>query len=266
MQSKARTVADYLAALPDDRRAALSAVREVILANLDPEYEERMQYGMIGYCVPHRVYPAGYHVDPAQPLPFAGLASQKAHMSIYLMGCYVDGEDSDEVRRFRAAWEATGRKLDMGKSCVRFKRIEQVALDVLGEAIRAMPARRFVARYEATLAARPARKPAAAGGAGSRARTRQGGPAPATKPAPPRRSAKGSGRAGAASAGKGSSREGSSREGSSGKGSPIKGSPGKQTAKAGVGAGRTRRARAVAKAPANAGKIQGKSSRKKTRR
>src|SRR5882757_2591761 len=88
MQSKTTTVQQYLDALPPDRKAAIAAVRATILANLDKDYEEGMQYGMIGYYVPHRVYPAGYHCDPKQPLPFAGLASQKNHMSLYMMSLY----------------------------------------------------------------------------------------------------------------------------------------------------------------------------------
>src|SRR5262252_4656184 len=94
MQSDASFVDAYLRALPEDRRAAISAVRKVILENLDASYEEGMQYGMIGYYVPHRVYPKGYHCDPKQPLPFAALASQKNYMSLYLMSLYcgcVDG-------------------------------------------------------------------------------------------------------------------------------------------------------------------------------
>src|SRR5688572_8959727 len=91
MQSKAQTVNDYLAELPDDRRAAIEAVRKVIRKNLPKGYEEGMQYGMIGYHVPHKLYPPGYHCDPKQPLPFAALASQKNYMSVYLM-CYMDGK------------------------------------------------------------------------------------------------------------------------------------------------------------------------------
>jgi len=149
MQSKATTVADYLAELPGERRAAIQAVREVILANLDADYEEGMQYGMIGYYVPHRVYPAGYHCDPQQPLPFAGLASQKNYLSLYLMSVYGEGE---HWQWFREAWAATGRKLDMGKCCVRFKRIEDVALDVVAEAIRRVPVKQYIEHYEAVLA------------------------------------------------------------------------------------------------------------------
>ncbi|HZK81831.1 MAG TPA: DUF1801 domain-containing protein, partial [Humisphaera sp.] len=88
MKSNAATVEQYLAELPEDRRAAIGAVRDVILKNLDADYEEGMQYGMIGYYVPHRIFPAGYHCDPKQPLPFAALGSQKNHMAIYLMSVY----------------------------------------------------------------------------------------------------------------------------------------------------------------------------------
>ena len=145
MQSKATTVKDYLAELPPDRRAAIQTVREVILKNLDKEYEEGMQYGVIGYYVPHHVFPAGYHCDPRQPLPFAGLASQKNYMSVYLMGCY--GE-SDEEKWFRSAWAKTGKKLDMGKCCLRFKRVEDLALDLIGEVVRRMPAEKYIEQYE----------------------------------------------------------------------------------------------------------------------
>jgi hypothetical protein len=152
MQSKATTVSDYLASLPPDRRTAIEAVREVILANLDHDYEEGMQYGMIGYYVPHRVYPAGYHADPKQGLPFAGLASQKNYMSVYLMGLYcgcVEGvDDTALLKWFREAWAKSGKKLDMGKSCIRFKKVDDLALDVLGEAIRRLPAKKYIEVYE----------------------------------------------------------------------------------------------------------------------
>jgi hypothetical protein len=145
MQSKATTVAQYLAALPAERRAALQAVRNVIRDNLDSDYAEGMQYGMIGYFVPHRVYPAGYHCDPRQPLPFAGLASQKQHMSLYIMGCYAD---PDSLAWLTQRWAASGKKLDMGKACIRFRTLDELPLDVIGEAIRRMPAATFIAHYE----------------------------------------------------------------------------------------------------------------------
>lgn len=148
MQSKATTVEQYLRELPEDRRAALQAVRNVILRNLDKDYEEGMQYGMIGYYVPHRVYAAGYHCDPSKPLPFAALASQKHHMGVGLM-CHYGGGAEDKW--FRAAWAKTGKKLDMGMCCVRFKRIEDVPLEVIGEAIRRVPARKYIAHYESAI-------------------------------------------------------------------------------------------------------------------
>ncbi len=146
MQSKASTVALYLAELPDERRKDLEVVRQVILKNLDKDYEEGIQYGMIGYYVPHRLYPAGYHCDPKQPLPFACLASQKNYMSLYLMCVY--GE-SNLTRWFQQAWAETGKKLDMGKACVRFKNSEDLALDVIAEAIRRVPAQKYVDHCEA---------------------------------------------------------------------------------------------------------------------
>ena len=155
MQSKATTVDQYLASLPEERRTAISAVREVILANLDKDYEEGIQYGMIGYYVPHKVFPPGYHCDPKQPLPFAALASQKNHMAVYLMGVY--GQPEQEAW-FREAWAKTGKKLDMGKSCVRFKKVEDVALEVLGEVIRRTPAKAYIAHYESVI--RPPEKKA----------------------------------------------------------------------------------------------------------
>jgi hypothetical protein len=149
MQSQATTVEEYLASLPADRRAALQAVRNVILENLDRDYEEGMQYGMIGYYVPHRVFPAGYHCDPRQPLPFAGLASQKNHMALYLMCVYGSSELS---AWFHEAWARTGKKLHMGKSCVGFKKVEDLALDVIGEAIKRVPAKTYIERTQAILA------------------------------------------------------------------------------------------------------------------
>ena len=144
----AATVDEYLAKLPDDRREALQAIRKVILENLDKDYEEGIQYGMIGYYVPHRVFPPGYHCDPKQPLNFAGLASQKNHMSIYLMCVY--GSPVQE-KLFREAWEKTGKKLDMGKACVRFKKLSDIPLEVIGEAIKRVPAAKYIEAYQGML-------------------------------------------------------------------------------------------------------------------
>lgn len=171
MQSKAKTVSQYLAELPEDRRQALEAVRAVILKNLDPDMEEGMQYGMIGYYIPHRVFPAGYHCDPKQPLPFGGLASQKNHMSLYFMCLYAEGK---LLTWFEKEWAKTGRKLDMGKCCVRFKKLEDVALDVVGELVRRVSAKDYISHYEASI--RASNKKASV----QAAKTKTG-------PAPPRR-------------------------------------------------------------------------------
>ena len=163
MQSKATTVEAYLKELPEDRRKALEAIRKVFKKNLGKGYEEGMQYGMIGYFVPHSVYPDGYHCDPKQPLPFAGLASPKNHMALYL-GCVYS---MDEQRAaFIRGWEAAAaagkaKKLDMGKSCIRFKKLEDVPLDVVGEAIKRVPVKTYIEHYESVIKQSGTRKPAA---------------------------------------------------------------------------------------------------------
>lgn len=157
MQSSARTVDEYLAGLPDDRREAVAAVRDVILRNLPRGITEGMGYGMIGYAVPHAVYPKGYHCDPKLPLPFASLASQKNHIAIYLMNLYT-GQDEEW---FRGEWAKSGKKLDMGKCCVRFKKVEDAALDVIGKAIARWTVDEHITNYEAARSApssRPAKK------------------------------------------------------------------------------------------------------------
>jgi hypothetical protein len=162
MQSKATTVKQYLDELPEDRRACIGAVRKMMLKSLDKDYEEGMQYGMIGYYVPHRVYPAGYHCDPEQPLPFAMLASQKNHMALYLMCVYGD---TAQATWFREAWAKTGKKLDMGKACVRFKKLDDLALEVIGEAVRRVPARKYIANVQAVLERSAQGKKSSAGAA-----------------------------------------------------------------------------------------------------
>jgi hypothetical protein len=162
VQSKATTVQHYLAELPEDRRAAIEAVRDVILKNLDKDFEEGMQYGMIGYYVPHSIYPPGYHCDPRQPLGFAHLASQKNYMALYMMCLYGD---PNQLKWFQTEWKNAGKKLDMGKSCIRFKKVEDLALRVIGEAIRRVTARKYIEVCERAIGDRqkaPAKKAAAA--------------------------------------------------------------------------------------------------------
>jgi Domain of unknown function (DU1801) len=151
MQSKAKTVDQYLAELPEDRRAVIEAVRKVILKNLDKDFEEGMQYGMIGYYVPHSVYPSGYHCDPRQPLPYACLASQKNYMSLHLMSVYGGG---DHAKWFHQAWAKTGKKLDMGKCCLRFKKLTDLALDVIAESLQRVPAKKYIEHCESAFKAR----------------------------------------------------------------------------------------------------------------
>ena len=156
MKSSVATVEEYLAGLPADRRATLQAVRQVILDHLPTGYEECMTYGMIGYVVPHSLYPAGYHCDPRLPLGFANLGAQKNHLALHLMSVY--GDPATE-QWFRQAWLATGKKLDMGKACVRFKKLEDLPLAVIGQVFARTPVRDYIARIERFLATRkPAKR------------------------------------------------------------------------------------------------------------
>ncbi len=149
MQSRSSSVDAYLAELPPERRAAIETVRDVLRANLDPAIREGVQYGMIGYFIPHEIFPAGYHCDPRQPLNYAGLASQKNYMSLYLMCVYMPGPLQEW---FKSAWAKTGKKLDMGKACIRFKKADDLALDVIGEAVRRVSAAKYIEAYEAVRA------------------------------------------------------------------------------------------------------------------
>jgi len=139
MKSKATTVEEYLAELPAERRDAMASVRKVILKNLPKGYEEVLQYGMLGYVVPLKVFPAGYLNRKSEPLPYVCLASQKNYMSIYLMSAYGDAE-----AQFRKEYEATGKRLDMGKSCVRFRGVEDLPLDVIGRAVARYPVKKWI--------------------------------------------------------------------------------------------------------------------------
>lgn len=146
MTSPATTIAEYLKNLPDDRRDAINAVRKVILKNLDKGFEETMQYGMICYVVPHSIFPAGYHCDPRQALMYASLGSQKNYMAVYLMCVY----GSKRIMEwFVEEYKKTGKKLDMGKSCVRFKKLEDLPLDLIGRTIAKVSVKAYLASYEA---------------------------------------------------------------------------------------------------------------------
>jgi hypothetical protein len=184
MPSNAKTVADYLKELPADRREAINAVRGAILAHLPKGYEECMSYGMIGYVVPHRIYPKVYQCNPKLPLPFVNLASQKGHMALHLMCCYGDPKLKAS---FEKAWRDTGKKFDMGGGCVRFKKLEDVPLEVIGELVASMPVEVYIRRIErvfADLAAARAAKRTA------KAKPAKPGKAPPAKTKPKPKAAK----------------------------------------------------------------------------
>ena len=163
MQSIAKTVQEYLKELPADRREAIDAVRGVILANLPKGYEERMSYGMIGYVVPHSIYPKGYQCDPKLPLPFVNLGSRKNHIALHLMCCYSDPKLK---AWFEKEWKDTGKKFDMGGGCARFKKLEDAPLEVIGQLVASLPVDVYIRRIEQAFAeiaaARAAKKPAKA--------------------------------------------------------------------------------------------------------
>ncbi len=143
MHSTAETVAEYLAGLPQDRRQAIELVRRTILEHLPEGYEEAMNWGMITYQIPLDRYPDTYN---GQPLMYAGLASQKNHMAVYLSGIY----SSDTAREeFEAAYKATGKRYDVGKSCIRFKKLDDLPLELIGETVASMEVEQLIALAEA---------------------------------------------------------------------------------------------------------------------
>ena len=145
-KSAAQTVDEYLNELPDDRRQVVSAVRDVIVKNLPEGYREEISFGMIGYVVPLERYPKTYN---GQPLSFAALAAQKNHYAVYLTAVY---QDPEREARLREEFEKAGKKLDLGKSCVRFKKLEDLPLEVIGRTVASVPVDDFIADYEAARA------------------------------------------------------------------------------------------------------------------
>ena len=145
----ASTVAEYLAALPADRRAAISAVRKTINDNLPGGYEEGIQFGMIGWYVPLSKFPAGYGENKKVPLPLVALASQKSGMVLHFLSFYGHPTLSTW---FTAEYKKSGKKLDMGKGCVRFNKLEDLPLDVIGRTIARVPVKEHIAHYRAARA------------------------------------------------------------------------------------------------------------------
>ena len=148
MVAKPKTLKGFLASLTEDRRRAIDALRKVIKKNIDKKFVECFENGAIGYVLPHSVYPNGYHCDPMQPLPFAGIASQKNHIGLYLFCVYVNPKAE---KRFREDWLASGKRLDMGKSCVRVKELDDIPLDAVGRVFKSVTAKAFIKSYEASL-------------------------------------------------------------------------------------------------------------------
>ena len=149
MKHTAVTPEEYIAQLPENRREAVTRLRAVLLANLPKGFREGMHYGMIAYFVPHELYRAGYHCDPKQPLPFMQIASQKNYIAIYHLGLYAD---ADLMDWFNEAYSQTGKsRLDMGKSCIRFKKPEDIPFDLLGELARKMSVEDWIYLYEERL-------------------------------------------------------------------------------------------------------------------
>ena len=149
MQSKALTPESYLAEIPAERQKAFSRLRSVIKKNLPKGFSERMGYGMMGYAVPHSKYPAGYHCNPKDPLPFIGIASQKNFIAIYHMGVYANPA---LLKWFTTAHaKASPKKLDMGKSCIRYKKPDDIPFELIGELASKMTPDEWIAIYEKVL-------------------------------------------------------------------------------------------------------------------
>lgn len=146
MTSKATTPEEYIQEAPEERQEALKKLRKTIQQNLPKGFEEGMQYGMIGYYVPHSVYPTGYHCKPEEPLPFMSFASQKNSVNLYHSGIYANKKLHDWFVNEYPKYVKT--KLDMGKSCVRFKKVEHIPYDLIAELVQKMSMEEWISIYE----------------------------------------------------------------------------------------------------------------------
>jgi uncharacterized protein YdhG (YjbR/CyaY superfamily) len=146
MQSNSKTPQEYVDSLPEDRKIAIEKLRKIIILNLPEGFQEEMSYGMLGYVVPHSIYPKGYHCKPNLPLPFVNIASQKNFIALYHMGIYADsellnwfvGEYSKQVKS----------KIDMGKSCIRFKKMDEIPFELIGDLASKMTVSDWISIYE----------------------------------------------------------------------------------------------------------------------
>lgn len=149
MQIKADTVDEYISKLPEERQVVVNKLRETILGNLPEGFHETINYGMIGYVVPHELYPDGYHCDPKLPLPFMNVASQKNFVAVYHSGIYADQDIMDwfvgEYPKY------CKNKLDMGKSCIRLKKMDQIPYQLIGELSTKLTVDDWIAMYEANV-------------------------------------------------------------------------------------------------------------------
>jgi hypothetical protein len=148
MRSEATTVERYLDSLDPEWKGMIERLREILLENLPEGFEETMMYGMIGYAVPHSIYPDGYHVNPELPLPFINLAAQKNNISLYHMGLY--GNENLERWFDQHYKEEVGKKPDMGKSCIRFKKEEDIPFKLLKELLQKITVDEYIRSYEET--------------------------------------------------------------------------------------------------------------------
>lgn len=149
MKAIGKTINEILTSLPEDRAAPFNRLHDVIVENLPEGFEAAISYGGLGYVVPHSIYPAGYHCKPVEPLPFAGLASQKNSINFYHMGIYSDPE---LLNWFVSEYpKHSKQKLDMGKSCVRFKKPEDIPYQLIGELMRKMSVQDWITMYESKL-------------------------------------------------------------------------------------------------------------------
>ncbi|MFN4234527.1 MAG: DUF1801 domain-containing protein [Bacteroidia bacterium] len=149
MKAEGKTVEEILANVPAERAAAFNKLHQVIVKNLPKGFEPAISYGGLGYVVPHSIYPAGYHCKPSEPLPFAGIASQKNSINFYHMGIYANPE---LMEWFVSEYpKHSKQKLDMGKSCVRFKKTEDIPYQLIGELMKKMSVNDWIALYESKL-------------------------------------------------------------------------------------------------------------------
>jgi uncharacterized protein YdhG (YjbR/CyaY superfamily) len=146
MRSKSDTIAQYLDEIPAERKQAVEKLRDTILQNLPKGFSETISYGMLGYVVPHEIYPAGYHCDPKLPLPFINIASQKNFIALYHMGIYASPET---LQWFVEAYPKHSKgKLDMGKSCIRFKKVDDIPYQLIGDLAKKFTVQDWIDLYE----------------------------------------------------------------------------------------------------------------------